>query len=1092
VYFQRHDPPATRGRRGALAAVLLVLLAASSAGAQGTPGFGLDPAKPLAQYSRDVWQVDDGLPQNSVNAMVQTRDGYLWLGTRGGLATFDGVRFQVFDHPSFSQLHQIHILALFEDSRGNLWIGTSGGGVSRLTGGVFTTFTTADGLTSNVVWAIAEGRDGSILMGTDGGGVTRFKDNRFTPLVASGPLARGFVTALLEDRQGAIWLGTGGHGLTRYLDGKTTTFTAQDGLGENYINVLFEDHAGALWIGTYNGLVRYANGQFTRYTEKDGLSNDNVWAICEDSRQTMWFGTYGGGLNRLVNGRFSALTTKNGLSNDIVMSILEDREGSLWVGTSGGGVDRLQDGIFTTYGRDAGLGPQPVTGVAEDRSGAIWSGTDGDGLFRLADGRVTRFTKKDGLADDEVSAIAADGDGTLWVGTDGSGISRYANGRFTSLGKQDGLPSEFIDTIVPAREGGVWIGTDGRGLARYANGTVTVRDTSNGLSNDFVRAVLETKSGELWVGTYGGGVTRIVGGHASTIAQKDGLSSDFVTALYQDADGAIWVGTYGGGLTRYLNGRLTRYTTAQGLLHDVVFDILGDDGGNLWVAGMRGVFRLSRGELDDYANGLRTAVTSISYGRGDGLWSIEVNGDAVRARDGRLWFGTSKGLAVVDPRRAAISRPLLSARVDDVLGDGAALDWRRPIEPPAGRGTIEFQYTAPTFRAATRVQFRYRLQGVDAEWVDAGTRRRASYSHLGPGTYRFEVMARNEDGVWSAPGSAVSLVIAPRLYETGWFRALAALAGVTALVGLVAWSRRRAGRRQEELEWLVDRRTAQLRQEIADRERAEEERRRLETQIQHAQKLESLAVLAGGIAHDFNNLLSAILGNAELAQLYLPADSEAREAFEQIEAAAITAAELTSQMLAYSGQGRLVVGAVSLKQIVEEMTQLLRAILSHSVEVRYEHAADVPAIQGDATQLRQIVMNLMINASEAIGDEDGVITLRTGVRAVGGREVPLPDAGWLAAGEYVFLEVSDTGSGMDETTAAKIFDPFFTTKFTGRGLGLAAAQGIMRSHHGAITVDTAPGKGTTFTLLFPPCEVGADGGDDAGSAEPPRAAPVRF
>ena len=222
-------------------------------------------------------------------------------------------------------------------------------------------------------------------------------------------------------------------------------------------------------------------------------------------------------------------------------------------------------------------------------------------------------------------------------------------------------------------------------------------------------------------------MTRIAGGHTSTIGQKDGLSSDFVTTLYEDADGAVWVGTYGGGLTRYLNGRFTRYTTAQGLLHDVVFDILGDDQGNLWVGGERGVFRVSRGELDDVANGVRTGDHVDLYGRGDGLRSIEVNGDAIRAKDGRLWFGTTKGLAVVDPRQAAISRPLLSARVDDVLGDGATLDWRRPIEPPAGRGTIEFQYTAPTFKAPTHVQFRYRLEGADAAWVDAGTRRRAAY-----------------------------------------------------------------------------------------------------------------------------------------------------------------------------------------------------------------------------------------------------------------------------------------------------------------------------------------------------------------------------
>ena len=310
---------------------------------------------------------------------------------------------------------------------------------------------------------------------------------------------------------------------------------------------------------------------------------------------------------------------------------------------------------------------------------------------------------------------------------------------------------------------------------------------------------------------------------------------------------------------------------------------------------------------------------------------------------------------------------------------------------------------------------------------------------------------------------------------------IAAAAVAILLVSLIV-SRLRENRGQEELEWLVSRRTAQLRQEIEDRERAEAERRRLEAQIQHAQKFESLAVLAAGIAHDFNNLLSAILGNAELAGLSLPADSPARESLEAIELAAITAAELTSQMLAYSGQGRLVIGPISLKHIVDEMTQLLRTVLSRRVDVSYEHAPDVPDIEGDATQIRQIVMNLFINAFEALGEDDGVITVRTGVRAVSGRDVPLAEAGWLPRGTYVFFEVQDTGCGMDEATLAKVFDPFFTTKFTGRGLGLAAAQGIMRSHKGAISVVTAPGGGTTFTLLFPPVAPGGRSPDAAAPA----------
>jgi nitrogen-specific signal transduction histidine kinase/CheY-like chemotaxis protein len=271
--------------------------------------------------------------------------------------------------------------------------------------------------------------------------------------------------------------------------------------------------------------------------------------------------------------------------------------------------------------------------------------------------------------------------------------------------------------------------------------------------------------------------------------------------------------------------------------------------------------------------------------------------------------------------------------------------------------------------------------------------------------------------------------------------------------------------------------------DITHQHLAEEERVRMERKLQESQKLESLGVLAGGIAHDFNNLLTGILGNASFARMDIPANSPAQISLEQVEIASQRAAELCKQMLAYSGKGRFVVQQIDLSALVRETGDLLQVSISKNCVLKYALATDLPAIIADATQIRQIIMNLVINASEAIGDKSGVISIATGV--IEADRAYLTEAHLspnIPEGEYVFLEVSDNGIGMSAETRARIFDPFFTTKFTGRGLGLAAVLGIVRGHHGAMKVYSEVGRGTAFKLLLPCAEGPADAAPDLPAA----------
>ncbi|MCP4662900.1 MAG: response regulator, partial [bacterium] len=398
---------------------------------------------------------------------------------------------------------------------------------------------------------------------------------------------------------------------------------------------------------------------------------------------------------------------------------------------------------------------------------------------------------------------------------------------------------------------------------------------------------------------------------------------------------------------------------------------------------------------------------------------------------------------------------------EELLVDGTSVPFEGIVRIPAGAEKLEFRYTALSFRNPSRVVMRYQLEGYEREWVDAGTRRTAFYTSLPPGPYRFMVNAGNEDGVWNDDGAGVEVHIEPHFNQTPFFYVLCALAVLGGAAGLHRFRVRHLRRREQELERRVEK-------EVAKHQREEERRRKLEAQLLEAQKVESLGILAGGIAHQFNNLLVGILGNVDLALMKLSPSSQARVFIEQIEKAGLRAADLAAQMLAFSGKGRLVSEPVDLSYEVKEMADLLAASTSKKVRLAYALASDLPAIDADVTQIRQLVMNLVINASEAIGDAEGTITVTTGTMVCDREYLSATHLNEdLLAGACNYIEIADSGCGMDKDTRAKLFEPFFSTKFTGRGLGLAVVLGIARSHQGAVKVESEPYRGSKIRVLFP-------------------------
>lgn len=811
------------------------------------PVFALDPDKAITQYIHDVFKAEEGLPENSVQSVLHARDGYLWFGTQEGLARFDGVHFTVFDKKNTPAMKINDIWTLYEDRSGTLWVGTDGCGLLKYDKGQFVSVTAAVGLTDNsIVWALLQDRKGALWIGTKDDGLFRFDHGKFDAYTSRNGLPSNVITSLAEDRQGKLWIGTYG-GLVSFDGSHFQTYSPESGLNNPVVRAVYVDHAGLLWIGTDGGINLLRNGSFTKYTHDQGLVSDLVRDIREDRDGNLWIAT-DNGLSRFHNGVFSNMTQSDGLSGENLYCVYEDREGSLWVGTNGGGVNRFRDGVFTTFTAKEGVYDSVVWSMIQDTDGSLWIGTNGGGLVHYKNGVSTTYTMANGLSSDNVRSVYQDRSGNVWIGTGGGGLDLFQNGTFKVFHTADGLSSDFIRVIFQDRDGNLWIGTDGGGLSRYRDGQFTTFNSKNGLSNDFIRPIAQDQKGNLWIGTRGGGLISYKDGKFKTYSVKDGLSSDQLLSIYIDADDVLWIGTRSG-LNRLKDGRITNFSTRDGLPDDLGFAILEDQAGYLWVSFNKGVFAVKRKELNEIAEGQRKTVTPLVFGKSDGMKTSECSGGdqpaGMKTSDGKIWFPTVNGIVRVDPAKIRHDTTMPPVVLQQVIADGQDVTNNivigRPLTVGPGGGNLEFHYAALTYIDPDKICFRYRLDGFNADWVNAGPRRDAFYTNLPPGNYTFRLLAANREGVWNRTGASLGVYLKPHFYQTIWFFGATGL--VLLFIGTGAY-RFRVGQmeqREKELVSLVEERTGGLVEEKQKLEKAleENEKSRMSAYLQ-AQELETL------------------------------------------------------------------------------------------------------------------------------------------------------------------------------------------------------------------------------------------------------------
>ncbi|HWN99695.1 MAG TPA: two-component regulator propeller domain-containing protein [Blastocatellia bacterium] len=965
-----------------------------------------------AQYHVEVRTVDDGLPQNSVNAILQTHDGYIWLATNGGLARYDGVSFKTFDVGNTPAMTSNRILSLCEDREGSLWIGTENQGLMRLKNGELTSYPEVEEIKNRAVAGIIEAREGGLWMAT-ATALVRLKDGVFTSYTGDYGLPAGLVPwsrSMIEDQHGDLWVALN-RGLFRLAKERSTLYTTREGLPDNRVHAVCEDGDGSLWVGTERGLVRLRDGSFTTYTMKDGLSDDHITCMTWDRAGSLWVGTAAGGLMQRTGARWMTIRTADGLSDENIRCISEDREGNLWVGTTTGGLNRLREKKLKSYTKTEGFPAASIVPITQDRAGDVWIGATCGGLIRFHDGRFTTiYGMKDGLPNNCVWSLCADRDGSLWIGTWGDGLTHFKEGRFITYDPDNSAMSgRVVKAIWQGGDGALWVGTDA-GLNRLQDGKFTVWRVSDGSINERINFITGDTKGALWICT-NAGLSRFKDGAFTNYTTESGLSNASVRVIHEDAEGTLWMGTYGGGLNRFKDGRFTHYGTRDGLFEDTVSHILEDQNGNLWMSGNKGISRVSRKELDNFAEGRVKAITSISYGVADGMANRECNGGGQPAgwktREGHMWFPTVKGPVVVDLGKITTNRlpPLIA--IEQALINKTAIDTRRNAEIPAGKGDLEFHYTGLSFTAPEKVRFKYQLEGYDDSWVNAGARRVAYYTNVPPGQYSFRVIAFNDEGVWNESGAALTFYLRPRFYQTWWFYALAA-SSLAAVIVLVYKGRVRKLRKANAAQQAFSRLLI---------ETQEAERKRIAAEL-----------------HDSIGQSLAIIRNLALVGLSTPEDHS--QALEQLDEVSTAASEALVEVKAVAHNLRpYQLDRLGLTKALDAMVKAV----SDSSDIRF--SADIAELdsvlpKGAEINLYRIVQESLNNiVKHSAATEASVIVKRDAQR--------------------ILVEIRDNGRG---------FVPGSSGDSSAGGMGLVGIAERAKILGARCEIHSAPGKETIISI----------------------------
>jgi ligand-binding sensor domain-containing protein/signal transduction histidine kinase len=718
-------------------------------------------------YTKRVWQIPDGLPENEVQAFAQTPDRFFWIGTTAGLVRFDGSATVVYDHRNTPELTEKSIFCLLATPDNSLWIGTEGGGLVLYRNGVFRRFSSADGLTNGFIRTVFQDHLGQIWIGTDDG-LFRASGSRIVRVDGTANIATISVHAIAEDAHFGLWVG--GSRLALIEQGREIVYQLPHELPEYRVKSILVGQDGTIWVGTVSGLYRAdrlkpdADKTFERVTGVSGTAR-SLWQSPEGA---LWIGTIGEGVYVLDRNNLTTLRSPGWLPSNTVLEIFSDAEANIWVGTEHGML-RLSRTFVSTVA---------LPGNADSDFGTIYQDTNHDlwmassSLFRIRNGSASRYVFPQ-LNGARVRNVLRDSEGALWFGTDGDGAFRLLKNKLEHLTIREGLANNYIRVFLQSRDGSVWMATDG-GVSRWSKGSLTSYQVKDGLCYPSGRSLLEDSNGDIWIGT-DRGLSHMRAGAFLHDSVTEKLRDEKVWSIHQDPEGTLWFATRTNGLYRWKSGELAHFTVADGLVSDSIYQLIEDGRSNFWMSGPDGVSVVRRSELEQTAARPGHKFAVKLFGISQGLEMTEIYGgtqpSGIPTSDG-VWFPSGSGPIHISTINSEKAKPP-PVVIDEVLVDGQersqnSLAASRVLLKPSSR-KIQFNYTAVSLRSPEDIRFRYQLEGFDQDWTDSGTERQVYYTNLAPGTYQFRVVAFNMEDPSKTTEASVVIRQEPYFYRTPWF-----------------------------------------------------------------------------------------------------------------------------------------------------------------------------------------------------------------------------------------------------------------------------------------------------------------------------------
>jgi ligand-binding sensor domain-containing protein/signal transduction histidine kinase len=774
-------------------------------------------------FTINTWTTDEGLPQNSVTSIQQTRDGYLWFGTLNGLVRFDGLKFTVFDESNTPNLESSRIVRLFEDRVGRVWIGTENTGIALLTNGVFTSMGIGQGGFEKRLVSLAEDERHTLWLATANGDVWQYDQGQwqaFYPFAGRASNCR----SLIAEPDGPVWLGTD------WQQSSLGTEASVPPLKLALENTVLLNRLDFLLASRKTGYWRLADGRIqkcrgTRVEADLGpypWGRERVSSAAEDLEGGLVIGTVGAGVYWLnATGQVTRISTNNGLSSDYVLAVCVDREGGLWVGTDGGGLNQVKRQVFSTLPLFVSEPVKAVQSLCADAQGGLWIGVNNGGAIYWRGETSRRYDLPQGLLNPYVWAIHCDRSNRVWAGTWGGGLFQLQQDRFQPV------PLPFaghreIRVLFEDRAGQLWVGTQNGLLRREDRGWRTF-GVEQGLAPAAVQAMAEDADGNLWIGTVGAGLYQYRDGRFTAHRKSEHLPSDDITALLVDSQGALWIGTAGSGLVRHHRGQWTRYTRREGLASNSINYLLEDAQQGLWIGSNAGLTRVPCASL---AGTGPAPLAARTFAKPDGLPTRECTlgsqPAAARTPDGRLWFPTIKGVVTVDPLQLSTNLVAPPVMIEQIASEGQPHEiptMANPLRIAAGRERLEIHYTSLNLSAPGRARFRYQLAGFEETWTEAGNGRIARYSKLPPGNYHFQVTACNEDGIWNPEGASLVFEVLPPFWRTWWFLGLATLSllgGITGTIQTISTRKLRQHQQQTRQKEALEKERARIARDLHD------------------------------------------------------------------------------------------------------------------------------------------------------------------------------------------------------------------------------------------------------------------------------------